>query len=568
MKLVKFSVTNFRSIEKASNINVTDITVLVGKNNEGKSNLLKALAASMNAIASYAEEKRMMVRHGISRPRMARRISESVYAWDRDFPIASKSNIKNIETWFKLEFELSSAEIIEFKSEIKSSLNGTLPIEIWIGKDNIPKIKVAKGGRGSATLNSKSDKITDYIAKKISFNYIPAVRTHQEVLSVIEDALDREMSSLEADADYKKAIDLIESVQMRFLDSLSTRIKEPLSEFLPSIKNVQIISSSEDSGRLRYRRYFDIIVDDGTPTSIEYKGDGVKSLAALGLLKNKSNKSGASIIAIEEPESHLHSGAIHQLQSIIKSLGEENQIVLTTHNPLFVNREKISANIIVENGKAKSAKNIGNIRDTLGVLVSDNLVSARYTLFVEGEDDKISLEALLPILSVKIGSALKNSVLIISPLGGVGGLTYALSTFENQLYAYHVFLDNDKAAADAIEKAKKKVGITSRNITQTICIGQKESEFEDCLIVDCYKNAVHTEFAVTLDGNLFKDNTKWSERVKATFLNRGKAFDDDTKMKLKLIVAECVRKNPKNAICPTKGAAISALVTELESLIE
>lgn len=50
MKLVEFSVTNFRSITKAHKINLQDMTVLVGKNNEGKSNLLTALNIAMRAI--------------------------------------------------------------------------------------------------------------------------------------------------------------------------------------------------------------------------------------------------------------------------------------------------------------------------------------------------------------------------------------------------------------------------------------------------------------------------------------------------------------------------------------
>jgi predicted ATP-dependent endonuclease of OLD family len=49
-------------------------------------------------------------------------------------------------------------------------------------------------------------------------------------------------------------------------------------------------------------------VDDGTETSLALKGDGVKSLAALSLLKEKEKLLGTSIIAMEEPESHLHPG--------------------------------------------------------------------------------------------------------------------------------------------------------------------------------------------------------------------------------------------------------------------
>ncbi len=49
----------------------------------------------------------------------------------------------------------------------------------------------------------------------------------------------------------------------------------------------------------------------------------VQSLAALGLLKNSVRKTGAAIIGIDEPESHLNPGAIHQLQKIIKSLKKD-----------------------------------------------------------------------------------------------------------------------------------------------------------------------------------------------------------------------------------------------------
>jgi len=68
------------------------------------------------------------------------------------------------------------------------------------------------------------------------------------------------------------------------------------------------IEVPESRRRVAIRRDFNVVIDDGTPTNLEYKGDGVKSLVALGLLKNKRAHPGASIIAIEEPESHLHPG--------------------------------------------------------------------------------------------------------------------------------------------------------------------------------------------------------------------------------------------------------------------
>ena len=74
----------------------------------------------------------------------------------------------------------------------------------------------------------------------------------------------------------------------------------------------------------------------------------------------------------------------------------------------------------MNNGTARIAKSIAEIRSVLGVLPSDNLRNARYILVVEGEDDKISLQKILPLCSNKIKNALNTNQLIIKPLGGAG----------------------------------------------------------------------------------------------------------------------------------------------------
>lgn len=568
MKLVKFSVTNFRSILKAHDIPISDTTVLVGKNNEGKSNLLKALSIAMNTIGYHAMETRRKERRpsNMMRHRPPRRYAENFYEWKRDFPISQRHRKGKKQTTFKLEFELTEDEVSAFRNGIKSNLNGTLPLKITIGDNDEAEIKVVKGGRGNKTLNSKSAKITEYIARKISFNYIPAVRTHQQTLNVIEELLSHELSSLEENPEYQSALQTINELQQPVLDELSDRIKTPLSEFLPNIQDVKI-RISEDMRNVRYRRDFDVEIDDGTLTSIEHKGDGVQSLAALGLLKNKFHRTDASIIAIEEPESHLHPGAIHQLQEIIEALESENQIVLTTHNPLFVNRHSIASNIIVDSGKALQAKSIKNIREILGVKVSDNLIHARYSLVVEGADDKKSLEALLSSMSSKISNALKKNILVIDYLGGAGNLAYKLSTLKSQLCIYHVFLDNDQAANEQRERAYKDDLLSIKNVTHTICKGMTESEFEDCIDRNLYGDAIMHNFGVDIHVGEFRANKKWSERIKACFQSQGKPFDKKIKQKVKDVVSDCIVNNPGGALCQHKRSSIDSLSKAIEDLI-
>jgi predicted ATP-dependent endonuclease of OLD family len=294
----------------------------------------------------------------------------------------------------------------------------------------------------------------------------------------------------------------------------------------------------------------------------------VKSLAALGLLKSKNARSGASILAIEEPESHLHPAAIHQINEIIQAISETTQVIITTHNPLFVDRINIKSNIIVNSGTATTAKSISSIRDLLGIKASDNLTHANYALVVEGEEDAIALKALLPILSEKISKALRHNFLIIEPIGGAGNLSYKLSLLKNSLCATHTFLDGDEAGRQAYEKAERDSLISSSNCTFAMCNGRPNSEFEDCVATDIYKEVVLNEMGVDLDSPKFRGNSKWSDRLKATFLDQGKIFTDAASTRTKYIVANAVSKNPKMALNEHNRNSIDALVGALDRLIK
>jgi putative ATP-dependent endonuclease of OLD family len=306
----------------------------------------------------------------------------------------------------------------------------------------------------------------------------------------------------------------------------------------------------------------DVIVDDGTPTSIEHKGDGVKSLAALAMLKDKHFIKAASIIAIEEPEVHLHPSAIHQLIEVILGLSGTNQVILTTHNPLFVSRNNIKSNIIVDRGNAAPAKNIKEI--------SDNLINSNSVLVVEGEDDKISLLKILPAMSDKIKKALANSTLVIEEIGGAGNLSYKLNMLRNFLCNYHVLMDNDKAGVDAAGKANKEGLLSVGNTLYTICNGMPESEFEDCLNPDAYKDAIvdTRRFGVNIKVPEFRGTNKWSDRMRDVFLSQAKRWDEGTEKQVKQIIANTIPSNSDIALNQHKRSSIDALVAAVETMIK
>ena len=570
MQLVSFSVSNFRSITASTKILLKDKTIIIGKNNEGKSNLIKALNISMNILQDIRRYRRRPINQSRLHRRRRRRFrgGDNYYSWERDFPVQFQDRTNYLQSVFKLEFNLSPEERIDFKKETGSSLNGSLPLEIKVGKENKPAIKIVhKRGRGSTALNNKKEEISNFISERIKFNYIEAIRTDREAIDIIDDMLSDALEVIEDDPKFKEAIDIIIGLQKPILERLECEIKEPLEEFLPKIQDVKIDIPDADM-MYSLRNSFDVIIDDGVPTNLEYKGDGVKSLASLALLKNQITTGCASIIAIEEPESHLHPGAIHQLIDVMNQLSNNHQVIISTHNPSFTDRKNISSNILIANGKAQPAKNIKQIRDTLGVKVSDNLVNANYVLIVEGSEDKKSLEAILSCNSEKLKKSLNENILVIQKLSGATRLPYTLSVLENSLCVYHVLLDNDSSAKNEVHNLSAKGLLNTKNYTVTACPNLKESEFEDCISPDIYIEEIEKEKGIRVNPEIFRKHIKWSKNIEVQFTNSGKIFTEQDKKDVKSIVSRCIVENVEQALHPINRKPIDLLIEVLETMIK
>ena len=538
MKLIEFSVTNYRSITTAHKIVLHNLTVLVGKNNEGKSNLLTALKTAMMAMIYHSKS-------GESIPPYRKR---KFYDWNRDFPIQYQERRNGLESIFKLHFRLEGEEINEFHDFTGIRGNEDIPITVKFGRDNKPKIEVPK--KGSSSYNRKSKQVTEFISRRLYFNYIQAIRTENMAIDALQSAIAGQLEQLDTNAEYLEAKAKAFKIEKGVLDDLADQLKEPLKVFLPNLQSITI-------NRIEYPMFqrslndIDVLIDDGQKTSIANKGDGIKSLVTLAILKEQHKKEGASIIAIEEPESHLHSGAIHSLVDVILKMSENNQVIITTHNPLFVQQNKLNANVIVDNGTAKAAKSISEIRNILGVMPSDNLKNSRFVLLVEGEDDKITLQSILPLKSTILKDALHSNQLVIKSMGGAGNLTHDANDLKNSMCKFVVLLDNDKAGNEAYEKAVKAKAVSDKIVKFTICNGSPESEFEDCIKTNIYAEKILEEYNVDLKARDFRGNGKWSNRMKKTFLAQGSKWTDSVERDVKLLVAECIaRRNTKTPIPP------------------
>lgn len=556
MKISSIQIKNYRSISDAR-LSLQDMTVILGKNNEGKSNVLMAVNVAISALQIHASLKR----------KFRLRQDNEYYDWERDFPVdKQRGNKRNKKTKFILDFTLDESEVEDFRKGIGHQLNGSLPIQIEYSYDNNAIIKVVKPGKGSKPLNEKSQKICKYIAEHIEFNYIPAVRTVEHSMDIINAQISDRLRKERENKDYQAALEKIKGLELNIIKRLSEEIKTSLKDFLPDLKEVSL--QSGDLGLLiRHRQDFSLMIDDGNSTDLMNKGDGVKSLVALSLLKNKKTvPNSVSVIAIEEPESHLHPSAIEMLRNTIVALSEKSQVIVSTHNPQFVNRNEIESNIIVEDGNAKKASSIREIREVLGVKLSDNLYGAKLILFVEGKTDKKILTSLLSKKSSKLRKAIADNDVVIYPIGGTDHIELHLSMARIMVSNFYVFLDNDMAGRNAVTNCIKKGILEPKDyLLAKYRDMNKDSEIEDMLDKALYRDAILNRYGVDINTDVFKaKHKKWSDRIKTVFDNSAKMMDENTLDEIKLSVSSFVKENVTKALRPEGDELLQKLADALE----
>lgn len=568
MRIKCISINNFRSIKSTGDISLGTKSIIIGPNNEGKSNILQGLAIALTTIFGRDNTIRRMGSY-------RNRDDSLSYDWDRDFPLDMQEKESDGTTVFNIHFELSEQERTELSSisKIENIDSLSFSLTYYEKKKTVIVIKI---GENEISVDRKknlseeniSSEIIDYISDRFSFYYIPAIRPTEYSIRIIEELLEERLDILKQDDDYKEALKKISDCQKPLIDELSNQLTKNIKSFIPEIKNVKV-SREEEISRL-VSRDLSVFVEDNISTEIQQKGDGIKSLIAISLVNylalNQSNKS--IFLAIEEPESHLHPDAIHRLNSIIDSISKNQQVIITTHSPILIDRVCVENNILVRKNNAAPAENIEAIRKTIGVQVSDNLTNTRFVLLVEGKSDEIIIRKWLSS-DAEIKQMLDNSVLSICTLTGGDNLGYHVSLYKSMLCDVMFFLDNDDCAKKAFEKAKEHNSLNETDGSFAELQGVTQSEIEDLIDVKVYSDKVKKEYGIDLNNQEFLSLTeKWSNNVKKLFYKHKIGWNQEKENDIKKIVSESVASYSNNGIKDGCSAPIDNLISIIKTRIK
>ena len=576
MLIKSFSLQNFRSITSANELPLSDYSILIGPNNEGKSNILKALVMMQEYIANtifynHTHPKFLFRPHQRRTQRIRKRKynDELIYDWNRDFPIKFKKKINHEKTIFVIVYSLSKSEKKQFKKTSNNILVKDLQITISLNSSS-SEIEIVDTNSSKKKFRNISS-ICEFISTKIQIQYISAIRTSEETLALIDKMISSQLFVLQQTKKYKKILNDIEKLQKPILKNLSEKLTENVSAFLPQVKTIKL--DSREKIKRVMNETTEVYINDGANTLLELKGDGIKSLLAISIIEYITKQRATQknmVLVIEEPESHLHPNAIHKLNSVLREISNNSQVIISTHSPLLIDRSDISRNILVDKSKARTAMNIKDIRTILGVRIADNLLSAQMIILVEGEEDKNTLEIILKQKSSKIRTAMSEGIIIFDILRGVSNLSYKATIWISQLCNVYAFLDYDDAGIRSFAEASKKNLITTKNIVYAHAKGFQESELEDLFNPHIYNKFIFEKYGIDLmKSNQFRNNKKkWSQRVKESFEAKSKPWNNKIKDEIKKDIAEKIQELGFKALHIKQRNPIQTMISDLEVFLK
>jgi putative ATP-dependent endonuclease of OLD family len=385
MRLSKVEIWNYRSIKHLS-LDLGDCTVIVGKNNSGKSNIIHAIDLVIGERwLKFSKE---------------------------DFFDKDESQSIKIQLHFE---EFSSVEIESIVPEIKACKvdgvwcyaeryqdefreSASLVMELEVSADHQISKRIYYG---NSPYNYLSPKVKDLVVNSV---LIPAVRDHNQILKTTYDNtfFSKLLNRLYAIADPTKrqTFDNKLSETNAACKDLYLEYEERLNEISKEIIDHDglAFSVTPSDPKDTYKK-LEILLNDGLETDLNQKGSGIQSVIIIALFKlySEIRMEGNALLLVEEPESFLHPHANRHMASTLRGFcGTPGvQVIITTHSPHYLLEQKISnIALISKTGKETQVKQVKSVLNEVKLkreLTESNLelFFSESAILVEGPSERI-----------------------------------------------------------------------------------------------------------------------------------------------------------------------------------
>jgi energy-coupling factor transporter ATP-binding protein EcfA2 len=467
MKIKRFRVQKFKCVVDSGWVDVDELTVLVGKNEAGKTSLLRAL----HQLNPFKPEP---------------------YSIARDWPRGHRGERADSQVVCSAEFELDAEETVR----LKEITGGQLDLQKFVvtrdyaGRftvrfpDSIPQTALAWDG---AVLESPGQlkaepstlaKAREYIVSVLpTFVYMDEYQTFRGTASLDQVKLRQEQGKLTEDDET-----LITMLSLAGLDverELARASDQDREERQYALSDAAATLNRKLESHWKQRRYevefradgqqFMTFVRDTRDKSLirlEERSKGFQWFFSFDLMLMHETKGSLKdcVILLDEPGLHLHPAAQMDLLERLKKYARSNTVIYTTHLPFMIelqNPERIRVISETDHGTVvkeslsetqPEAKLV--LQAALGFSGRISHCVADQNIVVKDLDDYWILTALSDLFNRSGRLALPPDVLL-TPAGGAAQVTNIATLMVGQNLQVLALYDTDHGGRIAQEKFQK-----------------------------------------------------------------------------------------------------------------
>lgn len=521
MKLTHVRIKDFRSFSGSTEFDLSDgPNYLVGPNNCGKSNFVRALELALDPDIPYVPGRDRPVRDGRLGAPPKTRITLT-FAVGKSGPEQTLlRRAREYEVAVRDDARPGEARTFADAGEIRMVTSFTA--------SGVRQTTFQAKGMGAKSLRADSDehqRLVEQFDKVLRF---AVVHSGEDLESLLAGKF-REILRLVIDDHLKNEIDKANTAREAYISTLQSELLAPLREQIQDqvggtfpeitladlVPNVPTLDETLSS--------VDVRLGDAMTTQLAQKGTGVRGAVLVSMLRYLAEQSRRSLVlAVEEPEAFLHPAAQESIRHELDELARffEVTLLVTTHSPYVISRRSDARIIELSKDRdgttrrARTAVGTEQRAQLLSSLYRDSGVAeaveqtqkipgnAEVVVITEGYTDGLFLEFVCDAIG---RPELLDGMWFVSAGGAskvpVQALTAASSTGKPVI----ALLDHDahgRAAQDLLKKLNwsPKTSILSLRNWPDACTNH-DIEIEDLLPVDAV-DAVVTSLGedVSFDG--------------------------------------------------------------------
>lgn len=424
MELKQIEINKFRSIDSIS-ININDLAILIGENNAGKTNILKALelfyqdsVRGINEEYFYIKNQNQPISISITYDKLTE--NERTQKYLKHWIYNDSIKVKKVIEWdnhsqkYKMtlfgwqakpkevHFDLSKFD--EYKSQLDKFIEShSLPDYFKTDKGTVTQASYKQGilkhiKEGKVEFGDPGWEMNPGGYKEVfsdllpMFYLVPAVKdaqdesktTQQTMLGkLLNDLTNRIISKNPKFEEVKKQIEGLkkylnksedgdDSERLQEIKGFEEILSSIISENMPGTKvGIEIVTPE----LIDLFKDTKITLDDALSTSIDSKGHGLQRALIFAYIRayaktistietEEGSFSRNFILAIEEPELYLHPNGQRKMMNVLKNISKNDQVLICTHSNFFVDMFDYQ-NIIVVNRDNSGPTNVFQVTEEI-----------------------------------------------------------------------------------------------------------------------------------------------------------------------------------------------------------